>query len=299
MISTRRSLFSLAIIASTTLFTITTSAAPLEQQQQHFAVSTSSPSNIINNNGNHHNVPSTVAVQNSLCEYYEDIVDQVMETVTDSIFASASNSFMTVRHYQVTGHDQCKTSLPSFVHALGDHLTLVRSNLLASVRPLVQSDLQVILPIEKFMSSELALYTRVNEAVIHLNQRLAEQLGQIVNVDEAANIIISQSLVDNRYLAHCTGQNSATKQFEQLLAVLTAYFNKPASSTTTQKEPILSKDIEQQKPRHRSIETNEAMIMTRWLHSWLSEIPGILTVEFDKRMHEAVQSVLEDFLADE
>ena len=185
---------------------------------------------------------------------------------------------------------------------MGDHLTLVRSNLLASVRPLVQSDLQVILPIEKFSSSELALYTRVNGAVIHLNQRLAEQLGHMINVDEAADIIISQSLMDNRYLAHCTGQKSAKLQFEQLVAVLTSFFNSPKANQRVEKaisSPSSTVMEQQQKPRHRSIENNEAVIMTQWLHSWLSEIPGILTIEFDKRMHEAVQSVLEDFLADE
>ncbi|KAI8149702.1 hypothetical protein BJV82DRAFT_504432 [Fennellomyces sp. T-0311] len=238
---TGRSLLHIAAIASAVLTTIT-SAAPF--QQQHFEVV--SPTTTV--------IPSSVAVQNSLCEYYEDIVDQVMETVTESIFASASHSFM--------------TSLPSFVHTLGDHLTLVRSNLLASVRPLVESDLEVVLPIEK--SSELALYTRVNEAVIHLNQRLAEQLGQIVNVEESSNIIISQSLA--------------------LVAVLSSFFQ------SKEQQPV---PMEEQRPRHRSIENNEAAIMTRWLHSWLSEIPGILAVEFDKRMHEAVQSVLEDFLADE
>ncbi|KAI9492641.1 hypothetical protein BDB00DRAFT_976742 [Zychaea mexicana] len=291
---TRRALLRVAVVASAALFTFTY-AAPLDQQQQQQQqpfVATS-PTTTSADNCNKLVIPSSVAVQNSLCEYYEDIVDQVMETVTNSIFASASHSFMTVRHYQVTGHDQCKTSLPSFVHALGDHLTLVRSNLLASVRPLVQTDLEVILPLTKITSSELALYTRVNDAVIHLNQRLAEQLGQMINVNEAANIIISQSLVDNRYLAHCTGQNSPQLQFEQLVAVLTSFFQ-------PKEMPQLQGQEEQQKPRHhRSIENNEAMIMTRWLHSWLSEIPGILTVEFDKRMHEAVQSVLEDFLTED
>ncbi|KAI7856263.1 hypothetical protein BDC45DRAFT_63556 [Circinella umbellata] len=245
-------------------------------------------------------ISNNVAIENSLSEYYKDIVDQVMESVTESIFASASHSFMTVRHYQVSNHDQCKTSLPSFVHALNDHLTLVRSNLLASVRPLIQSDLQVILPMEELSSSsELAPSTRVNRAVIHLNQRLAEQLGNMINVDEATDKIIRQSLVESRYLAHCTGQKSAQLQLEQLLAALTSFFNSPKK--TNQSVESSSVVIEQQqqqqknKPRHRSIETNEAVLMSQWLHSWLSEIPGLLTIEFDKRIHEAVQSVLEDF----
>ena len=101
MISTRRSLLHIVLV-TTAIFNITTSAVPLEprqqQQQQHFTVS-SSPTNT-NNIG----TSNSLAVENSLCEYYEDIVDQVMETVTESIFASASHSFMTVRHYQVASH---------------------------------------------------------------------------------------------------------------------------------------------------------------------------------------------------
>ncbi|KAG2220460.1 hypothetical protein INT45_004202 [Circinella minor] len=276
MIPTHRSLLRVVFV-TTTLFNISTFAVPLEQQQ-HFVVSSSSssPTNTMG-------ISNNLAIENSLSEYYKDIVDQVMESVTESIFASASHSFMTVRHYQVSNHD--------------DHLTLVRSNLLASVRPLVQSDLQVILPMEELASSsELTLTTRVNRVVIHLNQRLAEQLGHMINVDEATDKIIRQSLVDNRYLAHCTGQKSAQLQLEQLLAALTSFFNSPKK--TNQSVESSSVVIEQQhkkKPRHRSIETNEAVLMSQWLHSWLSEIPGILTIEFDKRMHEAVQSVLEDF----
>ena len=94
----RRSLLHIAAFASALLATLT-SAAPFPQQ--HFEPAST---NAV--------IPSDIAVENSLCEYYEDVVDQVMETVTESIFASASHSFMMVRHYQVSGYGKRTLSCP-------------------------------------------------------------------------------------------------------------------------------------------------------------------------------------------
>lgn len=44
--------------------------------------------------------PSTF-VQDTLAEYYEEIVDQVMEVVSESMYASAPTTLMSARHYQI------------------------------------------------------------------------------------------------------------------------------------------------------------------------------------------------------
>lgn len=50
---------------------------------------------------------------------------------------------------------------------------------------------------------------------------------------------------------------------------------------------------------HPPIDSKAADAMTNWLSSWLSDIEQILSVEFDERVQDATQSILEDFLVDE
>lgn len=40
-------------------------------------------------------------MQDTLAEYYEEIVDQVMEVVSESMYASAPTTLMSARHYQI------------------------------------------------------------------------------------------------------------------------------------------------------------------------------------------------------
>lgn len=40
-------------------------------------------------------------VQDTLAQYYEEIVDQVMEVVSESMYASAPTTLMSARHYQI------------------------------------------------------------------------------------------------------------------------------------------------------------------------------------------------------
>lgn len=131
----------------------------------------------------------------------------------------------------------------------------MRTNLLSSIRPLVESNLlpppsttttdRVGSSSKPVMISSISQLSDDN-ILLALNRHLGFQLGLIVNADEAADIIISQSLP-------------------------------PQSSTTT----------------------IDRKVMVEWLRSWLSSIDPILRIEFDQRVQDATQSILEDFLVDE
>ncbi|KAI9277198.1 hypothetical protein BDA99DRAFT_430310 [Phascolomyces articulosus] len=191
---------------------------------------------------------------NALSEYYENIVDQVMATLTEEITLSAPRSYMSIHHY-----GRCRTSLRSFVHDLRDHLNLMRANLLGSIRPLVESNLPNI----------TVIGARLTEDILALNRHICLQLGLILNVEEAADIIINQSMPTH---------DIDEMDEKEALAWL----------ETLRRE---SEQQEEQRPESRAL--------THWLRSWLSEVEEILKVQFDERVQDATQLILEDFLVDD
>ncbi|KAI9498316.1 hypothetical protein BDB00DRAFT_755133 [Zychaea mexicana] len=198
---------------------------------------------------------------NALSEYYENIVDQVMATLTEEITLSAPRSYI--------------TSLRSFVHDLRDHLNLMRANLLASIRPLVESNLPSVLPYtqqqQQQQQQDIAVIgARLTEDILSLNRHIVLQLGLILNVEEAADIIISQSMPTRVLLLEDATHLQALAWLETLRR---------------------ESEEEQQRPESRAL--------THWLRSWLSEVEEILRVQFDERVQDATQSILEDFLIDD
>ncbi|KAI9314265.1 hypothetical protein BX666DRAFT_1814607, partial [Dichotomocladium elegans] len=215
-----------------------------------------------------------LAVTNALSDYYENIVDQVMATLTEEITLSAPHSFI--------------TSFRFFVHALRDHLNLMRSNLLASIRPLVESNLPVILEHKNTAhqhtlaaNPDAAISTTglsgLTEDILTLNRHIGNQLGLIVNMDEAADIIINQSIPASLFDEHV--------QQEAAVVVVSRQRWRLSNSK--------DQHIQQQQEQRP-----ESKVLSNWLRSWLAEIEHIISVQFDERVQDATQSILEDFLLD-
>ncbi|KAI8379796.1 uncharacterized protein BYT42DRAFT_341036 [Radiomyces spectabilis] len=216
----------------------------------------------------------TGVLVNGLGEYYENIVDQVMEITTEDIITAAPQAFTSIhKTHEVIGNvDQPSASL-NFVHSLRAHLNLMRSNLLASIRPLVESDLPISvrqsnkndnynLPSARIAAVELT------EDVFMMNQRLAIQLGLIINAEQAAPLIIQQSLP---YSSKATVSRASDGQQR--------FYDSGHSSEN------------QWLQEHQALDD--------WLRTWLEDIHQTLSIEFDDRIQDAIQFIMEDFLLDE
>ncbi|KAG0167720.1 hypothetical protein DFQ30_005734 [Apophysomyces sp. BC1015] len=134
---------------------------------------------------------------NTLCEYYENIVDQVMETITDEILTSAAHSSRTIQRLDRPLHDRCSISLDMFMNTLENQLYDVRSDLLASIRPLVEVHLPPSFP-DSFPTDDASPLPRMiadlTRDVNILNRRMGFELGQVINAEETTGIILRQSM---------------------------------------------------------------------------------------------------------
>ncbi|KAI9012072.1 hypothetical protein CLU79DRAFT_436685 [Phycomyces nitens] len=174
----------------------------------------------------HTSTIDTLTLTNSLSDYYESIVNQVMETMTRDIVVSAPHTFMGIHS-----------------HTLGD----LESNLPSHARPSLDT-------------------AKLNDAIITLNHHISFQLDLILNPPNTARRVIQQStrldsqMWDDRFVQRPIQMASSLAE-----------------------DPTL----------------REATELTSWLEGSLSEMGGILRVEFDGRVQDAMQSMMEDFLEDE
>ncbi|KAI9306685.1 hypothetical protein BJ944DRAFT_177826 [Cunninghamella echinulata] len=241
-------------------------------------------------------------LSNSLTDYYENIVDQVMETTIEDIISSAPHTYTLIYPDHVS---DCQASLCPFLHALRDHLNFMRANLIASVRPLVDSNLPS-LPLRMIKNNNKDtldtvtitspnIANQLSEAIIVLNQRISFQLGLIINANEASDIIIRQSVPLTN-----SEQSSSLSSNKRL----------PSKSMDTvndddmdMNELIMMDDdfnwnkdeIEFYNEKQQSKSTKS---MIEWLHIWLSDIEGTLYSQFDERIQDVIQSIMEDFLVE-
>lgn len=165
--------------------------------------------------------------------------------------------------------DKLRTSLSDLLASLSDHLNLMRVNLSASVRPLVELNIPWSL-----LSSNSATHAELTKSISALNQRMCDQLGVIVNAQETATLIIQQSLWHD---------NSQAPVGHPIITTLSHILFLPLKNGNKQ---VTASD--------------EARVLTMWLRSWLAEIPQRLEIQCEERIEEAIQSILEDIVvADE
>ncbi|CAO3622169.1 unnamed protein product [Cunninghamella blakesleeana] len=230
-------------------------------------------------------IPSTqinsYMLSNSLTDYYENIVDQVMETTIEDIISSAPHSYTLIYPDHVS---DCQASLCPFLHALRDHLNFMRANLIASVRPLVDSNLPSLpLKMTKNTKYELSatasnIANQLSETIIVLNQRISFQLGLIINANEASDIIIRQSVP-------LTNSEQSSNGFRNRHPL--------KSNMKVDNDDWNNDEIEFYNEQQQSKSTKS---MIEWLFIWLSDIEGTLYSQFDERIQDVIQSIMEDFL---
>lgn len=154
--------------------------------------------------------------------------------------------------------------------SLENQLSQLRANLNSSIRPLLVNNLRVVV--------------RGQDAMIDLNHRLAYQLGTLIRAEQTASTIVRESMVDSAAFTQCVEMDSATV----INAILNSLFS---TSTTVSKDNTISS-----LPPPKA---NEAVNTRQWLRSWFHDIGGILAIEFDKRIHQGVKIILENYLTEQ
>lgn len=155
--------------------------------------------------------------------------------------------------------------------SLENQLSQLRANLNSSIRPLLVNNLRVVV--------------RGQDAMIDLNHRLAYQLGTLIRAEQTASTIVRESMVDSAAFTQCVEMDSATV----INAILNSLFS--TSTATASKDNTISS-----LPPPKA---NEAVSTRQWLRSWFHDIGGILAIEFDKRIHQGVKIVLENYLTEQ
>ncbi|CAO3596598.1 unnamed protein product [Absidia cylindrospora] len=223
-------------------------------------------------------VPSPKVISQTLSSdltyYYENIVDQVMETTTNDIITSAPHAYDLL----YPGYD-CQVSTCPFISTLHDHLNLMRANLIASVRPLFDCNLPALLSKstlsnnDDYTSTADTMTNQMMEILIVLNQRLSIQLGLIINANNAASIIIHQSVPRT----HSERRFSRTRRHRSSSQTFSWHAHENLSWK--------SDGVNNYKDR-----ANKAL--TEWLRLWLSDIENTLYTQFDDRIEDIIRNAI-------
>ncbi|KAI8347337.1 hypothetical protein BD560DRAFT_411116 [Blakeslea trispora] len=219
----------------------------------------------------------------SLSEYYENIVDQVMLDVSENVLSFVPQS---ISHGEVEVRQLAQKSL-------NRNLNFMRASLLASVNPLVSTDISQVSGLTEIqqeailsMASEGQRSHQDNQqeleetllsSIMTLNKKISHQLGLIVNAKQSSSILIRQA--NTRTITKSkTGPTVVTIEWK---------LRQPFQINVHREEKL--ETIEKQYDM-----TSES----EWLHHQLAAIETDLLNEFDDRAQEAVQLVMESLSLD-
>ncbi|CAO3617211.1 unnamed protein product [Cunninghamella echinulata] len=244
---------------------------------------------LLNNEPN----PFIITLGNNLEDYYESITDQIVISLNKDIMSSASSMYL-------INYDQESNS---FSHSLHHHLNLMRYHLLASIRPLIDSNIPWIF-IKKEeegidTKNEYSWTQSMTKKILLLNQRISQQLGMIINVDETSFMMIYQSLPTKHQQQEMKSYNELNDimedidwmdQNEEEDLILTNelknhqfIFNKKATT-------IMDQGKEKDTIPHEQL--------VEWLRHCLLNIESIVLDEFNNRLEDLIQIIMEDVLYD-
>ncbi|GAA5806416.1 hypothetical protein EDC94DRAFT_524676 [Helicostylum pulchrum] len=213
----------------------------------------------------------------SLSEYYENIVDQVMLDVSETVLSFIPQS---ISHGDVEVRQLAQKSL-------NRNLNFMRASLLASVNPLVSTDIPQIAGFttvqnEANLIKLTALETEHDQqmegllfdSITTLNKKISHQLGLIVNAEQSSSILMRQA----------TTQRNTQKQENPTVITVEWKLRQPFQFN------LIREQVE-------SVNT-DLIVQSEWLLEQLSLVEQSLFNEFNDRAQEAVQLVLESLALD-
>ncbi|KAL7314488.1 hypothetical protein PS15m_006052 [Mucor circinelloides] len=210
----------------------------------------------------------------SLSEYYENIVDQVMLDVSEDVLTYLPQS---ISHGNVEARHLAQKSM-------NRNLNFMRASLLASVNPLVSTDIPQIEGLNTVQQIDNT-QERTNQdeieanllvSIMTLNKKISHQLGLIVNAEQSSSILMRQ----------------ATTQIIKQVDI-----EKPTVVTVEWKlrQPFQINVIRQEEQQQQQQDVTSE---SEWLYEQLSSVEINLLNEFNDRAQEAVQLVMESLALD-
>lgn len=167
--------------------------------------------------------------------------------------------------------------------SLNRNLNFMRASLLASVNPLVSTDIPQIEGLTTIQNeankhseenNQIQTESLLLESILTLNKKISHQLGLIVNAEQSSAILIRQANTVQR----------------------TRQENKPTVITVEWKlrRPFQINVIREE----QETTSNDLTLESEWLFDQLSLVEENLLNEFDDRTQEAVQLVMETLALD-
>lgn len=209
----------------------------------------------------------------SLSEYYENIVDQVMLDVSENVLTYLPQS---ISHGNVEARHLAQRSMDR-------NLNFMRASLLASVNPLVSTDIPQIEGLSTIQqidntqehTNQDEIEAHLHDSIMTLNKKISHQLGLIVNAEQSTSILMRQ----------------ATTQIIKQVEI-----EKPTVVTVEWKlrQPFQINVIRQKEHQQQQDVTSES----EWLYGQLSSVEISLLNEFNDRAQEAVRLVMESLALD-
>ncbi|CEP11555.1 hypothetical protein [Parasitella parasitica] len=255
-------LFSRSIFALSCLAFSAVNAAPILLS----SMSTASPKPYISEAG--------FLLTESLAEYYENIVDQVMLDVSENVLAYLPQS---ISHGNVEARQLAQKSM-------NRNLNFMRASLLASVNPLVSTDiphidgLNTIQQIDNTQerTNQNEIEANLLDSIMVLNKKISHQLGLIVNAEQSSSILMRQAST------HITRQ---------------ADTEKPTVVTVEWKlrQPFQINLIRQEEKEQTQ---QDVASESQWLYVQLASVETSLLEEFNDRAQDAVLLVMESLALD-
>ncbi|KAI8095751.1 hypothetical protein BDF21DRAFT_328897 [Thamnidium elegans] len=213
----------------------------------------------------------------SLSEYYENIVDQVMLDVSETVLSFIPQS---ISHGDIEVRQLAQKSL-------NRNLNFMRASLLASVNPLVSTDIPQIAGLTTIQNEanlikltaletehDQQMETLLFDSIMTLNKKISHQLGLIVNAEQSSSILIRQA----------TTQRITQKQENPTIITVEWKLRQPFQFN------LIREQVE-------SVNT-DLIVQSEWLLEQLSLVEQSLFNEFNDRTEEAVQLVLESLALD-
>ncbi|KAI8643234.1 hypothetical protein BD408DRAFT_415179 [Parasitella parasitica] len=208
----------------------------------------------------------------SLAEYYENIVDQVMLDVSENVLTFLPQS---ISHGNVDARQSAQKSM-------NRNLNFMRASLLASVNPLVSTDishidgLNTIQQIDNTQerTNQDEIEANLLDSIMILNKKISHQLGLIVNAEQSSSILMRQAST------HIIKQGDAEKP-----SVVTVEWKL--------RQPFQINVIHQEEQTQQDV-----AFESHWLYGQLASVETNLLEEFNDRAQDAVLLVMESLALD-
>lgn len=139
-------------------------------------------------------IENGLVLTEALSDFYENIIDQVMLDVSEDVLRYLPDTLSPTAEGNLLLNDGVSYTLigrQSVIKSMDRNLNFMRASLLASVTPLVSTDIPQITGLDTLQTKTIEQDMLV--ALPELNQKISHQLGLIINAKQSSLILIRQA----------------------------------------------------------------------------------------------------------